>query len=78
MPEFVEHDCGFIVPYLDVAAMSDGVICLLDFLECRLKMVEAARRKVMQRHDISVAAPRIMDIIERTAADKESPSRLAK
>ena len=78
MPEFVEHDCGFIVPYLDVAAMSDGVICLLDSLECRLKMGEAARRKVMQRHDISVAAPRIMDIIERTAADKESPSRLAK
>jgi hypothetical protein len=32
-------------------------------------MGEAARRKVMQRHDISVAAPRIMDIIERTAAD---------
>jgi glycosyltransferase involved in cell wall biosynthesis len=69
MPEFVEHDCGFVVPYLDVVAMSDGVICLLDSLECRLKMGEAARRKVMQRHDISVAAPRIMDIIERTAAD---------
>ena len=79
MPEFVEHDCGVIVAYLDVAAMSDGVICLLDSLECRLKMGEAARRKVMLRHDISVAAPRIMDIIERTAAaDKESPSRLAK
>jgi glycosyltransferase involved in cell wall biosynthesis len=78
VPEFVEHDCGFIVPYLDVAAMSESVICLLDSRECRLKTGEAARRKVMQRHDISVAAPRIMDIIERTAADKESPSRLAK
>ncbi len=74
MPEFVEHDCGFVVPYLDVAAMSDSVIYLLDSLECRLKMGETARRKVMQRHDISVAAPRIMDIIERTAAEKESSS----
>jgi glycosyltransferase involved in cell wall biosynthesis len=78
MPEFVEHDCGFVVPYLDVAAMSDSVICLLNSLECRLKMGETARRKVMQRHDISVAAPRIMDIIERTAAEKESSSRLVK
>jgi glycosyltransferase involved in cell wall biosynthesis len=68
MPEFVQQDCGFVVPYLDVAAMSEALICLLDSPECRLKMGEAARRKVIQRHDISVAAPRIMDIIERTAA----------
>jgi hypothetical protein len=78
MPEFVQEGCGLSVPYLDVAAMCDSVICLLDFLERRLKMGEDARRKAMQRHDISVAAPRIMDIIERTAADEESPSRLAK
>jgi glycosyltransferase involved in cell wall biosynthesis len=67
MPEFVEKDCGFVVPYLDVAAMSDRVTWLLGFPEARFKMGEAARRKVLERHDISSAAPHIMEIIERTA-----------
>ena len=68
MPEFVEGDCGFVVPYLDVAAMADRVIYLLDSSERRLTMGAAARRKVAQRHDISKAAPRILEIIERTIA----------
>ena len=64
MPEFVEHDCGFVVSYLDVAAMSDRVIYLLDSPECRLEMGETARRKVATRNDISNAAPRIAKIID--------------
>jgi glycosyltransferase involved in cell wall biosynthesis len=68
MPEFVEDDCGFVVPYLDIMAMADRVVHLLDSLECRVTMGTAARRKVTQRHDISLAAPRIMEIIERTIA----------
>ncbi len=32
-------------------------------------MGEAARRKVIERHDISVAAPRIAEIIERTITE---------
>jgi glycosyltransferase involved in cell wall biosynthesis len=66
MSEFVEEDCGFVVPYLDLMAMTNRVVYLLDSLECRITMGAAARRKVMQRHDISQAAPRIMEIIERT------------
>ena len=68
MPEFVEEDCGFVVPYLDIMAMADRVVPLLDSLECRVTMGSAARRKVMQRHDIGRTAPRIMEIIERTIA----------
>jgi len=67
MPEFVEEDCGFVVPYLDVAAMAERVVCLLDSREYRLRMGEAARRKITDRHDVSVAGPQIMTIIERTA-----------
>jgi len=29
-----------------------------------------ARRKVTERHDVSIAAPRILEIIERTIAAK--------
>ena len=70
MPEFVEKDCGFVVPYLDIMAMADRVISFLDSSDCRLPMGAAARRKVAQRHDISQAAPRILEIIERTIAGK--------
>jgi len=68
MPEFVEEDCGFVVPYLDIVAMAERIVHLLDSLQCRVTMGTAARRKVTQRHDISRAAPRIMEIIERTIA----------
>jgi glycosyltransferase involved in cell wall biosynthesis len=66
MPEFVEEDCGFVVPYLDIAVMADRVTFLLDSPARRQTMGAAVQRKVSQRHDISVAAPRIADILERT------------
>lgn len=66
MPEFVEDDCGFVVPYLDIESMANRVITLLDCADSRTKMGIAARRKVTERHDVSVAAPRIMEIIEKT------------
>jgi glycosyltransferase involved in cell wall biosynthesis len=64
-PEFVEDDCGFVVPYLDIMAMAERVVHLLDSSQCRLKMGTAARKKVMQRHDVSKAGPRIVQVIER-------------
>lgn len=69
MPEFVENDCGFVVPYLDIETMVQRTIRLLDCPDSRSRMGEAARRKVIERHDISVAAPRIAEIIERTITE---------
>lgn len=66
MPEFVEDDCGFVVPYIDVGAMAERILYLLDSTACRRKMGQAALRKVTERHDVSIAAPRIMGVIERT------------
>jgi glycosyltransferase involved in cell wall biosynthesis len=68
MKEFIEEDCGFVVPYLDIMAMADRIISLLDKPEYRRSLGEAARQKVEQRHDIRVAGPQIMQIIERTVA----------
>jgi glycosyltransferase involved in cell wall biosynthesis len=67
-PEFVEEDCGFIVPYLDIMVMADKVMSLLDSPDLRIAFGSAARRKVAQRHDINEVAPRITEIIERTIA----------
>jgi hypothetical protein len=63
MLEFVEEDCGFVVPYLDLGAMVEKVILLIDSWDSRLKMGTAARRKIEQCHDIG--GLHIMKIIER-------------
>ena len=67
MPEFVEQDCGFVVPYLDLDSMAARVGELLDS-DDRLKMGAAAKRKVTERHDISQSGPRILEIIEKMIA----------
>ena len=65
-PEFVEEDCGFVVPYLDIMTMAERVVSLLQSPDQGASMGAIARRKVLERHDINCTAPRIMEIIERT------------
>ena len=62
MPEFVEDDCGFILPYLDLDAMADRIIQLQDDRSLLLKLGENAARKV-QRHDINIACKEIETLI---------------
>lgn len=63
--EFVEEDCGFVVPYLDVAALAARVRQLAESAELRQHLGERAARKVRERHDVGVAAPRLLAIVER-------------
>ena len=67
-PEFIEDDCGFVVPHLDIMGMAERIVYLLDAADHRAKIGAAARDKVATRHDVKKAAPRIMEIIERTIA----------
>jgi Glycosyl transferases group 1/Glycosyltransferase Family 4 len=62
--EFVENDAGFMVPFLDVDAMSARAAELLNDENLRRKLGARAREKAAQRHDVSVAVPRIVNIIE--------------
>lgn len=63
--EFVEDDCGYVVPYLDIESMAHRVVQLLDSVELRRRFGQRAADKVRQRHDVSIAAPKILSIIER-------------
>jgi glycosyltransferase involved in cell wall biosynthesis len=63
--EFVQDDCGFLVPYLDVGAMAERVVRLLTDSRLRRHMGDAARRKVFERHNLETAAPRILAAMER-------------
>jgi glycosyltransferase involved in cell wall biosynthesis len=60
----VEEDCGFVVPYIDVAAMAAKVVALAESPELRARLGAAASRKVRERHDISVAGPQLLAVID--------------
>jgi glycosyltransferase involved in cell wall biosynthesis len=69
--EFVEDDCGYIVPYLDVESMAARVIQLLASRKLRERFGRRAAEKVRERHDVSVAAPRILEIITQFLKRRE-------
>lgn len=49
-PELVETDGGFVVPYLDLDAMSDRVLDLLREPELRQRLGKRLGQKIMERH----------------------------
>jgi glycosyltransferase involved in cell wall biosynthesis len=63
--EFVEQDCGFVLPYQDVEHMADAILTLQQCEEHRATLGRRAAEKVRLRHDINRAAPQIVDIVER-------------
>ncbi|NNE66515.1 MAG: glycosyltransferase family 4 protein [Pyrinomonadaceae bacterium] len=65
MPEFVEQDCGAILPYLDVAAFAAKIVELFKNRELRLKLGRNAGEKVRKHHDVEVIGPQILSQIEK-------------
>lgn len=66
MPEFVEDDAGFVVPYLDINAMAEKLIILAKDSELKEALGAAACRKVTDNYDISKKAREIMHLINKT------------
>ncbi len=63
MPEFVEDDSGFVVPYLDLVQMADRIAALEADRELCGSLGLAAQRKVRARHDIGVAGAEIVALM---------------
>jgi glycosyltransferase involved in cell wall biosynthesis len=63
--EFVEGDCGFVVPYLEVELMAERTLELVASDELRRRMGACAQVKVRTRHDVNIAAPRLLDVLRR-------------
>lgn len=64
-PEFVEDDCGFVVPYLDIETMASKVITLINSPDLCEELGKNARRKVEARHNIEQSSAQITQIIEQ-------------
>ncbi|MGD1921138.1 MAG: glycosyltransferase family 4 protein [Pleurocapsa sp.] len=64
--EFVEDDCGFVVPYLDIDEMASKIVRLLQSPELCQSLGQHAQQKVKDRHDIEATAPKILQVIENS------------
>jgi glycosyltransferase involved in cell wall biosynthesis len=65
MPEFVENDCGFIIPYLEIEQMANRIVELALNSELYEKLGKKAKEKV-KKHDINIACNEIIKIIDQT------------
>lgn len=63
--EFVEDDCGFVAPYLDIQTMADRVIYLLENPYLREQMGNRAIQKVSEKHNANLISRQITRVIEQ-------------
>jgi glycosyltransferase involved in cell wall biosynthesis len=65
MPEFVESDCGIVVPYLDLEAMSFAINSLWATPELREQLGKRASQKTLEMCSTAVQAPKLWEILKR-------------
>lgn len=70
MPEFVEEDAGFVVPFLGLESMAEKVMTLFRDRDLLAKLGSRGRIKVKERHEADVAGKEILAIIKRVMADE--------
>jgi glycosyltransferase involved in cell wall biosynthesis len=64
-PELVEHDAGFVVPYLDVGAAADHLALLMDEPALRVRLGLQAERKVRAQHTLENMAHGLEPVLDR-------------
>jgi glycosyltransferase involved in cell wall biosynthesis len=65
MPEFVDEDAGFVVPYLDASRAADCILTLARSEGLRHSLGSCAAAKVRARHDIGVIGRQIASVLDR-------------
>jgi glycosyltransferase involved in cell wall biosynthesis len=74
MPDFVENDAGYVVPFEDTKAMAEKVVYLCANPEERVRLGATARYKVRARHDISIAGEEIFRVIDPSVVKRDRQS----
>jgi glycosyltransferase involved in cell wall biosynthesis len=65
MPEFVEDDAGYVVPYLDIEAAAARLLSLASSEGTRTTLGRRAAAKVAERCSIDVVGPQIAAVLDR-------------
>jgi glycosyltransferase involved in cell wall biosynthesis len=63
MPEFIEDDCGIVVPYLDCASAAEALLRYLQHSDLRAQHGRRAQEKV-QEYDIRMIGPQVVRLLE--------------
>jgi glycosyltransferase involved in cell wall biosynthesis len=61
--DFVETDCGSIIEYLDVENAANKMVELKENPVLRKQMGDAARKKVLERHNQAIAFKTFVEIL---------------
>jgi glycosyltransferase involved in cell wall biosynthesis len=69
MPEFVEHDCGVVVPYLRTDLLAEAIIELRDDRDKRVLLGNNAASKMRAKHTVDIAASQIYTLLMRMVKD---------
>ena len=65
MPEFVEDDAGYVLPYLDTKQMSAQIIELATDVERVKQLGACAQFKVRDKYNIDIGAGRIIEMLQK-------------
>jgi glycosyltransferase involved in cell wall biosynthesis len=74
IPEFVEEDAGFVVPYENVEAMAKKVALLIENEDLRRRLGVQAREKLLSRFTFEQTSPHIFSISRSVAQKKPTVS----
>jgi glycosyltransferase involved in cell wall biosynthesis len=77
MPEFVESDAGYIVPYLDIEAAADRLVALANSAELTRELGARAAAKVAERHAIQVIGPQVAAVLDECLGRASGPATSA-
>jgi glycosyltransferase involved in cell wall biosynthesis len=65
IPEFVESDAGFVVPYLSTGGAADRILTLANSPAVRDRLGRRAAAKVRENYDINVVGRDIVAVLEK-------------
>ena len=70
IPDFVENDAGFVVPFEDTYEAAKKISYLIKNDEIRIKLGQSAREKLIKNNIDDIAVPEILSLIRRYSGIK--------
>ena len=74
MPEFVEQDAGFIIPFEDTQAVAEKIKLLYQKRDLCFKLGQNAKNKVLSKHTVAISLPKILTCCRNVSGIKPAVS----
>ena len=74
LPDFVQDDAGYVVPFEDINAMAEKVADLIDDETLRCQLGRRARERLYSSFTVDVTAPQILSVCRNIAKQKPAVS----